>query len=319
MIEIFDNHKVETYSDCEFKGWLSFEQLHPVHTDNLYDTGYTPKVPNVALAFGLGMHKMNEDWGKDIIKGLEVDSETYINSFREEWEKELPQELRENLELMGDKHSVVNAVRLFDLYRKRFPPDLYEPVVVEQSFSLPLDADFVDQARTINWSGILDKVVRHRGGLYFLEFKTSTYSIDEKFFTPFRTSQAIRGYTWAGQQSLGEDFRGTIVHGVCKRVPAKNPRTLKPDDYLGAEEVTLLPSQLEEWRVNTIHKILDIYRMRREQYWIKDLGNACKQYTGCEFRDVCGAAPESQQAMLDLGYKLRTWNPLAKGERSKDL
>ena len=310
MIEIFDNHKVTTYSDCEFKGWLGFEQGE----GSSYNTGYTPKTSNTPLAFGLGMHKMNEDWSRDVMEGVNTDGKDYADSFRVDWERELPIEMRENLELMGDKHSVVNAVRLFQLYQRRFPPDLYEPVSVEQEFSLPLEEN-----SKLKWSGILDKVVRHRGGLYFLEFKTSTYSIDEKFFLPFRTSQAIRGYTWAGQQSLGEDFRGTIVHGVCKRIPAKKPRTLTPDDYLGAEEITMLPSQLEEWRVNTIHKIDNIHRMRQDGYWIKDLGNACNLYNGCEFREVCGAAPESQQAMLDMGYKLSTWNPLGKGERRKDL
>ena len=62
MIEVFDNHKVATYSDCEFKGWLSFEQ-----GVDRFDTGYALKAPNLPLAFGLGMHKMSEDWSRDVM------------------------------------------------------------------------------------------------------------------------------------------------------------------------------------------------------------------------------------------------------------
>src|SRR3990167_4516989 len=96
-IEVWDWTKLSAYLTCDTKGKLGFE-------DHL-----VPNEPSEALAFGIGIHKMVEVWTQRYMAlqtgniSLEVATKHIQEAFLSVWEKELPLELREKLELEGNR------------------------------------------------------------------------------------------------------------------------------------------------------------------------------------------------------------------------
>ena len=311
MTEDYDNTKLSAWQNCEQQG----DYAHGYE-----GTGIIPKEPSVALAFGLGFHAMADAWCNQWLRG-ENDIEKQHAAFIQEWERELPVELRESLELKLDKHSVTNAKRLFQAYCDKFPPTLYKPVEVERPFRFLLGE--LPSGDEIYWTGILDRIVEFQGETYFLELKTSSRRIDENWLRQFQVSSQLRGYIWAGQQIIGKEFAGAIIHGVEKGAIPKTDRGKRSiSEMLGASIVEVSPQLIEKWRVNTLHKIEAIQAAEAAGSYIQNLGDACNAYnfSGCPYRQLCGNPKEIRERLIESEYVKRVWNPLAAdGQRSKRI
>src|SRR5712692_1825349 len=108
MIEIWDNQKLQQYA-CEMRGHLSMEE-HLV-----------PNEPAEALEFGKAFHKAIEVWTthslREEINPLgELPKIHAKAAAREMYEKNLPPELWEQLNLMGDRRSIDNLYILFEAF-----------------------------------------------------------------------------------------------------------------------------------------------------------------------------------------------------------
>jgi len=301
--EVFDSTKLSAYADCEYLGKLQYEEH------------LAPQEPAVALVFGSAFHKAVEVWTQQrIMQPPCIDTTAVANAeaaFVEIWEHELPLEVREMLEFSGDKRSVGNFKRLFAGYRKKFPLEMYEAVLAcEQSFTLLLGT--TPAGREVGWSGVIDRIVRWQDGIYYVDIKTSSYQLDDKFFDKFKLSGQMRGYTWAGQQLVGEEFAGALVQGVHVQAPLKT-KTRAADELVQCESIPFVQSQLEEWRINTLHKIDSIHRAREIGYWERNYASRCSAFGGgCEMKRICWAPPEDQENRRQLHFKERVWNPLMK-------
>jgi len=308
MEETWDNTKLSAWMNCEMQGF---------YAHGYEGTGIIPKEPSVALAFGLGFHAMVEEWCLQYLKGVEDEAAQYT-AFEREWIRELPVERREALELKLDKHSVANAKRLFRGYKEKFPVSLYKPLEVEKPFRF-----YLGQARPgldVYWSGILDRIVEFQGETYFLELKTSSHRIDENWLRSFQVSGQLRGYIWAGQKLVGKDFAGAIIHGVEKgAIPKTTRATRTVSEMIGASIVEVSPQLIEEWRQNTLDKIASISHTVTAGRYVMNLGDACNAYnwSGCSYRDLCGADIGMRERLIESGYVKRIWNPLDPEQRSR--
>lgn len=314
-IEIWDHTKLSSY-DCNQRGRYAMEQH------------WQPKEPSEALAFGIGFHKAVEVWTQASQARSGIHNESLLDTpmeiskraFLEIWERELPQEKRDTLEMIGDRRSYANFCRLFEAFTHKFPIEMFDKIVAtETPFTLYLGR--TPAGHDISWSGILDRAVEWQGGLYYVDIKTSSYPLDDRFFSQFRLSGQMRGYAWAGQElSLG-NFDGVMIQAVEVKVPQSEVKLTKAGvpyarqgrqvmDLMGIDIIPILSEHIEEWKADTLHKIDLIYEARERKHWTRNLGELCNSFTGCAFRRVCQAAPNQRQAILEENYKEREWNPL---------
>ena len=306
-VEIWDATKLSSYT-CEMRGHYAMER----HLQ--------PKEPSEALAFGIAFHKAVEVWTQALATIPEAnDSDRAAavvagkQAFVEAWERELPQEVRDNLELLGDRRSVANGFRLFEAFTRKFPIEMYDKVVAtETPFTLYLGK--TPSGREISWSGILDRAVVWQGGLYYVDIKTSSYSLDDRFFSQFRLSGQMTGYAWAGQELGMGNFDGVMIQAVEVKAPAKTARGRAVEELIGVDIIPILQEHIEEWKQDTLRKIDLIHEARERQHWVRNRGEICNSFTGCSFKRVCTAHPDLREQIIAENYRERKWNPLARDE-----
>ena len=316
-MEIWDWTKLNAYT-CEQRGHYVMER-HLV-----------PKEPAVALAFGIGIHAARETWikqslapAKDFFEQGKIPLEPVTaakKAFLTVWEKELPIEIREVLEFNQDRRSYANFCKLFDAYVNKFPITMYDKIVaVETPFTLFLGK--TPKGFEVSWSGILDLAVEWQGGLFYDDLKTSTYAIDDKFFGKFRLSGQLTGYAWAGQELGLGNFNGIMVHGIEVKVPQEGVKLKKDgtpyarqgrssDAMLGVDIIPISDEVIEEWKKDTLRKIDKIHEARELKHWVRDRGDICNNFNGCQFRSVCSVGEDLRESRIEEYFKIREWNPL---------
>jgi len=297
--EVWDSTKLSAYADCEYLGKLQYEE----HLKS--------KEPAVALVFGGAMHKAVEVWTQQAYKVNYPETDAVAEAeaaFVTEWEAGLTLETREMLEFSGDRRSVANFKRLFAGYRKKFPLEMYQEVVAcEVPFTLPLGV--TPAGRTIWWSGLIDRVVKWMDGVYYVDLKTSSYTLDAAFFNKFKLSGQIRGYVWAAEQlHPGEQFAGAMIHGVQVQAPLKTKVRL-PEELVQGEVIPLTQPQLEQWRENTLKRI-DVIHEARTRGHLRNYATRCSAFGGgCELKQVCWAEPDAEDTIKGLHFVQRVWDP----------
>jgi hypothetical protein len=201
---------------------------------------------------------------------------------------------------------------------------MYDRIVAtETPFTLFLGK--TPAGREISWSGILDRAVVWQDGLYYVDIKTSSYTIDDRFFSQFRLSGQMTGYAWAGRELGMGNFDGVMIQAVEVKVPqtevklkkdgtpyAKQAR--KVDELVGIDIIPIMPEHIEEWKRDTLQKIDDIYAARERGHWVRNRGELCNSYTGCAFKRLCMAHPDSRERIIGEAYQERVWNPLKRDE-----
>lgn len=306
--EVWDATKLANYT-CEMRGHYAMER----HLQ--------PKEPSDALAFGIAFHKAVEVWTKQSTKTAQELFDLGITkidaidaskvAFLEAWNRELSQEVRDNLELLGDRRSYANFCRLFEAFTRKFPIEMYDKIVAtETPFTLYLGR--TPNGCDISWSGILDRAVVWQGGLYYVDIKTSSYSLDDRFFAQFRLSGQMTGYAWAGTELGMGNFDGVMIQAVEVKAPPKTARGRTVEELIGVDIIPILPEHIEEWKQDTLRKIDLIHEARELKHWTRNRGEICNSFTGCAFKRVCTAHPDLREQIIGENYRVREWNPLSR-------
>lgn len=310
-VEVWDNTKLSSYS-CLERGRLA----HEAH--------WRSKRPNEALAFGEGFHKAVEIWTKARVAEQALPDEVAVEqaraAFRQVWEKELPEDARQKLEIEGDRRSYANFQRLFAAFCRKFPIEMFDRIVAtEIPFTLYLGK--TPAGCEVSWSGILDRAVEWQGGLYYVDIKTTSYHLSDRFFAEFRLSGQMTGYAWAGEELGIGNFSGIMIQAVSTQTPQEGVKLKKDgtpyarqgkqvDDLIGCEILPVSGWRIEEWKRDTLQKIDDVRAARARGHWPKNWGEICNSFGGCAFRSVCEASPEARAAQIEQWYEKRVWNPL---------
>lgn len=297
--EVWDSTKLKAYA-CQERGKLGFEEhLIPVE-------------PAEALAFGGMFHKGVETWTAEV--AFKQQTELAAISLAEQraqatWEKELPLETREMLELGGNRRSIGNFKRLFAGFRRKFPLSMYDRIIeVEKPFTLPLGT--TRRGIRVAWCGKRDRVLGWQGGIYYTDIKTSTFALDEDFFEKFKRSGQMIGYAWSGRQELGLEFAGILIQAVQVQAPLKT-KVRMPEELCQADTIRISNSQIDEWVENTLSRIDRIHQAREEGRYDRDNGDLCQNYNrSCEYAKLCNAEPEARPALKQRLFRKRIWNPL---------
>lgn len=178
--------------------------------------------------------------------------------------------------------------------------------MVEFSFALPLDAENLLHPVTgepIIFVGRADMIATYAGAVSMYDDKT-TSALGSTWAAQWDRRAQFSGYIWAAQ-SMGIPVTQALIRGIA----------IKKTSIDHAQAVSVRTHQhIEEWHTQIIRDISRAKKLWLQNYWDKNLADACNSYGGCIFRLPCGA--NDPQPWLDSTFKILRWDPVNREETS---
>lgn len=294
-----DNHTFGTFRTCHAKYYYRMVlQIVPAK-----------RAP--ALGFGISMHAGRATYKSQILEGRSHEEAALIAlaSFGAAWKKEMPPESQSET-MQDDRRSLRNGQRLLAGYLEKFKAPLLQPLYVEVPFAVSIGK--VGRSEVV-YTGIIDDVSKWANFNLVGEFKTTSFFPNANYFEQFKVSNALFGYVAAARELMSEEIHGAVAHAMwVNNEPKVQRSTNKPfGDYFQALTVIPAQSQLEEARANVLETVRDIKTCYERKYFPYNFGDACKQYRGCAYREICKVPKASRQAVMEQQYVKEVWDPLA--------
>lgn len=240
-------------------------------------------------------HKMLEMYYRNKIQGLAfeknvLDCVHYGESYA-----------AEHLSKLNMEQCLV-LINYFKQYCEYYKHETWIPKEVESYFAFEM---YKDDEITIIYEGKIDLIVENPGtpGLIVIDHKTTS-----RRSIPSKLSNQFMGYCVAtGNHNM-------MVNEYGLQASYKNPK-----DRLHRHLYSYSQSLLDEWVREAVGYIIQFDTYMQTGHFPPNF-TSCDKYSGCIFRDVCGAIPEARDFKLATEYKTREWDP-AKDERplSKDV
>lgn len=203
-------------------------------------------------------------------------------------------------------------VSYFDEYP--LDTDVLKPAVfnnrpaVEFRFAVPLPIENPSTGDPILYTGRFDMLGEKDAQLFVVDEKT-TGSLGEYWSARYELSSQFTGYCWAAKE-YGYPVVGAIIRGIG----------LLKYDIKHAQIPLYRPDwMIEEWYRTLLHDIRRMilaYEKWRQtdgwdpEVWEPNLADECGSFGGCEYRSVCGIAPEVRDKLLEINFVKRPWDPL---------
>lgn len=199
-----------------------------------------------------------------------------------------------------------------EFYFERYPMDTDAAIPmrlpggkrgIEFSFTEPLDELHPETGDPIIYSGRMDMMVGFEG-MYLGEDDKTASSLGASWSRQWDMRSQFTGYVW-GAKRQGIDLNGFLIRGV----------SILKTKYDTLQAITYRP----QWQIDRWYEQLqrDIRRMKQcweEGYWDFNLDHACEEFGGCLFKRVCLANGDTQQALFQMHYQRRRWNPITREE-----
>lgn len=255
----------------------------------------------IALVFGSAIHAAMEaryngatlaaqrDAGFKILNEIEIDASEHRNT-----------EFLERVIKEYDSYCLVNDdFTPIAVAGKRF---------VEQAFALPLGTVRGPKGveYTVIYTGKIDLLVNHNGGIIPVDHKT-TSMFGPSFFDDFVNSAQPHGYAWAAGQLLNQPITGYLINAIVVRKPTKTGTAIE----FARQPYFIEPGRIDEWHENTLWLI-----QRAVNDWMNNMfpmytSSCIGRYGKCEYFETCTVQKEGRERVLQSGlYQNVTWNPL---------
>lgn len=193
-----------------------------------------------------------------------------------------------------------------EFYAERFPIDDPEygtiSVIsgkpgIEWNFCVPLPVLHPDTNEPLLYAGRLDIVLDIYGGKYLVDDKT-TSALGFSWPAQWDMRGQFIGYSW-GARELGIQIDGSLVRGV----------SILKTKYDSAQAIVHQPDwKIDEWIGAACEKLESAKRLYARGINVPAFGEACNEYGGCEFKQVCMV--RDHEAWLTANCEERNWNPL---------
>src|SRR5262245_30370351 len=195
---------------------------------------------------------------------------------------------------------VRSVIRYLDKFRDDTAKTLTLPSgkpAVEVSFMFELNYGPTEQTKYV-LCGHLDRVVDYNSEVFFMDRKTSSYSLNMNWYHPHNQMSL---YTIACKVVFNTVIKGGIIDHMTIQVNDSKPE--RGFTHRTNDEMDEWLSELEDW--------LDLAKHYAEQnYWPKN-DTACDKYGGCRFREICSKSPGVRERFLRSEFKqVEIWNPL---------
>jgi hypothetical protein len=173
---------------------------------------------------------------------------------------------------------------------------------IEFSFAHPLPVLHPITGDPIIYCGRMDAIVSFAGGAFICDEKT-TGQLGPSWSRKWDLRAQFTGYAW-GCREAGIGVNGALVRGV----------SILKTKYETAQAVI----GEGEWKIERWFGELQIWLARIIEDWKSDrylhaLDEACAEFGGCPFREVCDSQ-NSQQQNLETAFERRHWDPVTRVE-----
>jgi hypothetical protein len=145
-------------------------------------------------------------------------------------------------------------------------------------------------------------IVEMINGIFVHDDKT-TGSLGASWPRQWEMRGQFSGYCWAAKES-GIKVDGMLVRGVA----------ILKSTYNHAQHITYRPDwEVQRWLMQSLADLQRMIECWESGYFDYNLGEACNEYGGCMFTDVC--KKPNPDEWLPVYYKRRQWNPLTREEK----
>lgn len=207
--------------------------------------------------------------------------------------------------------SLENTLGALEFYFSRYPleTDPFVPLTlpggqigVEFSFAEPLEILHPETGDPLIYCGRLDQLGKLDGLTLGFDDKT-TSQLGATWPRQWDLRSQFTAYCW-GAGRAGVKLDGFLVRGIA----------IKKTGYDTLEAITYRPEwQIERWYEQTLRDIQRFMRAWEEGYYDYAIDNACLEYGGCQFKQIC--LMREPAAMLESRFQRRIWDPLKREER----
>jgi hypothetical protein len=256
-----------------------------------HQRGLVPKnqQPSTPLQFGLAVHASLETYygGSTEHEALKV----FVEIFKpfEEMATISPKTGKE----LGATYTVLYGCSILSEYFRKYKSDAREIIMLET----PVAEEISDG---VFLAGRIDKVVKGRSGVVFVDYKTSKY-IDGFQLNP---NPQFMTYKFLTEKLTGEKVSGELdLIGVSKTKDVSLLLRREPFNYT--------KYQMDEWRKSVIGnvKTLEFYKANNffPQTW------RCKPfYRDCAFLPLCTLPEDGMvERFIEEMYEISYWDPFA--------
>ena len=286
----WDNTSIGLYKTCPRKYYYSIV------------CGYEPRTMAPALSFGIAIHSIFENWHKQIASGTDKHT-ALISAVR------LAGQLGERLPA-GDtsrtKETLVRTVIwFFDQYWDDKTITLREPSgkpIVEYHFKLP----FMEYLGNLVFiCGHIDRMVKWQGEVYIADYKTTKYTLDQRFFNQFKPGTQMPLYLTACH-IISNTFadlpnaHGVIIDGIQLGVNFSR---------FGRGIVPFSLEEINEYIIDLKYWITQAMDACKANYFPQNT-ESCQKYSGCQYLEICSKSPARRDLFLNGNFTKRTWDPL---------
>lgn len=204
-----------------------------------------------------------------------------------------------------DKRSVASGVWVLMHYFKTYLHDTYvihtDEVgpVVERSFSIPY---FEDATLKVDLFGQIDFAFRNEvtGEVLVGDHKTSSM-LGGDFLNRIKPNHQYTGYLIGAHRTLGVSGEHFLVNGI--QVKAR-PTTARGGPPTFTRQVTRRSQQdFHEFQDALLEAVGNYLRWRQNDVWPIGVVDACANYGGCQYLEVCSQPNELRQNILEAKFR----------------
>lgn len=277
--------------------------------------GYKSKAVSMPLVFGSAVHKAMEVFysysGKE--RELPADFESNVELMSQ---GDVPQEKHfiydalfafmkagDELRLLPDtdKRSIASGLWMLSHYFQNYLHDKYviyrdeHGPFTERSFSINL-------TETIELFGQIDFVFKDEvtGLLLPGDHKTSS-RLGSEFFNRTKPNHQFTGYLYAAREAFGIDTEFFLINGLMVK---SRPLTARGSPPSFTRQITRRTKEdFEEFKDVVREAVGNYLRWMDWNRWPLGPVDACANYGGCQYLDVCSQSPEIRQNILDAHFE----------------
>ena len=203
-----------------------------------------------------------------------------------------------------DKRSIASGVWMLGHYFKIYLHDAYviysdeQGPFTERTFSVPL---IEGTGLKIELFGTIDVILRNEvtGDLLPGDHKTSS-QMGNDFLSRIKPNHQISGYLFGARKAYGMDTSNFLINGLM--VKAK-PLTARGGPPTFTRQITNRTEQdFEEFADAVDWAVRSYLAWDKADTWPIGNVDACSQWGGCSYLDVCGQPNELRENILDGKY-----------------
>lgn len=172
---------------------------------------------------------------------------------------------------------------------------------IEFSFAEPLPFLHPVTGNPIVYAGRADMIADFADGLYVVDEKT-TKQLGPTWVQKWDLRSQFTGYVWAARR-VGIPVTGVIVRGV----------SFLKTRFDTAQAITSRAEwEIDRWLHEVVKNLQSLHRQWSTGDWDFNLDNACNDYNGCTFKNICRA--REPDSWLPMYFEQRRWDPLTRLE-----